>query len=283
MSYFGELTPVAAKIIKIIHENQLVKSFYLSEIEGISKIISKNAKPGNFLMLWIPESKDSEFDSDALDNIPMSISDCHNDIIKITVRKSGDTTKELHKYSEGDLIGIMGPFGRGFSLEGDNILLVAGGIGIAPLQFLAKCAKNTGINIYLILGARTKNELLLVKEMERICDEIFITTDDGTEGMKGYAPDIVTKICDLYNIDYIYTCGPEIMMKKILDISLKINIPAQFSLERHMHCGIGVCGFCSINNFYVCRDGPVFHTNELKNVSEFGFSFRTPDGVSKKF
>ena len=193
------------------------------------------------------------------------------------------TTNELHKYSKGELIGIMGPFGRGFSLGGNNILLVAGGIGIAPLQFLANCAKNAGKNIYLILGARTKNELLLVKEMEKICDEIFITTDDGTEGIKGYAPDIVEKICDLHNIDYIYTCGPEIMMKKILDISLKINIPAQFSLERHMHCGIGVCGFCSINNFYVCRDGPVFHTNELKNVSEFGFSFRTPDGVSKKF
>ena len=198
MSSFRELTPVAAEIKEIVQENQFVKSFHLLEIE--SKIISKNAKPGNFLMLWVPKPKDSKLDSDVLDNIPMSISDCHNDIIKITVRKSGDTTNELHKYSKGELIGIMGPFGRGFSLGGNNILLVAGGIGIAPLQFLANCAKNAGKNIYLILGARTKNELLLVKEMEKICDEIFITTDDGTEGIKGYAPDIVEKIIALGRI-----------------------------------------------------------------------------------
>ena len=276
-----ELKPVAAKIIKIVVENQIVKSFYLSEIE--SKVISSNAKPGNFLMLWIPQPKDSKIDFDMLDNIPMSISDCENGIIKITVRNSGKTTNELHKYSEDDLVGIMGPFGRGFSLKGDNILFVAGGIGIAPLYFLAKLAKKEKKNIFLIFGAKTKNDILFIEEMENIYDNIFITTDDGTMGIKGYTPDIVEEICYKYNIDYIYTCGPEIMMKKILDISLKNNIPAQFSLERYMHCGIGICGFCSVNNFYVCKDGPVFYSSELEKISDFGRTFRTANGISKQF
>lgn len=281
MSPTKELKPVAAKIIKIVVENQIVRSFYLSEIE--SKVISSNANPGNFLMLWVPHLKHSKIDSDILDNIPMSISDCENDIIKITVRNSGKTTNELHKYSEGDLVGIMGPFGRGFSLEGKKILLVAGGIGIAPLYFLAKKAKKAEKKIFLIVGAKTKNDIIFIEEMEKVCDNIFITTDDGTRGIKGYAPDIVEEICYTYNIDYIYACGPEAMMKKTLDISLKRNIPAQFSLERYMHCGIGVCGFCSINNFYVCKDGPIFYSSELEKISEFGFTFRTADGVSKQF
>lgn len=276
-----EFKPIAAEIKNIIEENRFVKSFFLSEIG--SKIISKNAKPGNFLMLWIPRPKNPGIDFEPLDNIPMSICDCDQGILKITVRNSGKTTNELHKYLKRDLVGIMGPFGRGFSLKGEKILLVAGGVGVAPLYFLAKFAKKAGKTIYLILGAKTKNELLLIKDMEEICDHIFITTDDGTKGIKGFAPDIVEEICELHNIDYIYTCGPEIMMKKILDISLKNDIDAQFSLERYMHCGIGVCGFCSLNSFYVCRDGPVFFTNELKKISEFGFTFRTADGVSKHF
>jgi dihydroorotate dehydrogenase electron transfer subunit len=73
------------------------------------------------------------------------------------------------------------------------------------------------------------------------------------------------------------------MMKKILDISLRINIPAQFSLERYMHCGIGICGFCSINESYVCKDGPIFYSDELKDIPEFGIKFRTESGVSKQF
>jgi dihydroorotate dehydrogenase electron transfer subunit len=285
MSSTKEMKPVATKILKIVEENQYVKSFYLSEIE--SKIITKNAKPGNFLMLWIPGPKDSKIQVnphfDISDNIPMSISDCDNDILRITVRSSGKTTDELHKYSENDLVGIMGPFGRGFVLEGQNILLVGGGIGIAPLSFLAKTARKEKKNIYLIIGAKTKKELLLTKEMEKFCNEVYITTDDGTKGIKGFAPDIVEKICDLHHIDYIYSCGPEIMMKKILDISLKKNIPAQFSLERYMHCGIGICGFCSINDFYVCKDGPIFYSDELKDISDFGYRSRKPSGISKTF
>jgi len=120
MSSNKEMVPIAAKIIKIVAENHHVKSFYLSEIE--SKIISKNAKPGNLLMLWIPNAKNSkiDLDFDTPDNIPMSISDCDDDILRITVRNSGKTTGELHKYTVNDLVGIMGPFGRGFSLEVQN-------------------------------------------------------------------------------------------------------------------------------------------------------------------
>jgi dihydroorotate dehydrogenase electron transfer subunit len=250
------------EIEDIVKENEIVKSFYFTD-EDISK-----AEPAQFVMLWIPHVVSGKVDFDVPDQIPMSISSVDKKRFSLTVRKYGLTTGELFKYKTGDKVGMTGPRGRGFNVTGDRVLCVAGGIGVAPLLLLVQKLQKR--EIHFILGATTKNELLLQEKLENLCTSVCITTDDGSCGQKGFACDPVEDFIDEYTIDQIYCCGPEIMMYKILEISLKKNVPAQFSLERYMYCGLGLCGHCTLDGYLVCKDGPVFTSEELKTVEDFG-------------
>lgn len=249
-------------IEEIIEENEIIKSFYFTDKE-----IAK-AEPAQFVMLWVPHTDSGTVDFDIPDQIPMSVSSVEWDRFSLTVRNYGLTTGELFKYKKGDNIGMTGPLGRGFTISGDNILCVAGGIGVAPLFLLVQ--KLQGKSVHFILGAKTENELLFQKKLEVLCNSLCITTDDGSCGEKGLACDPVEELCDTYDIDQIYCCGPEAMMHKILKIALTRKVKAQFSLERYMYCGLGLCGHCTIDGYLVCKDGPVFTSEELKNVEDFG-------------
>lgn len=267
--------PRRASIVKILDESQDTKTFYLEEKE---KAISKNALPGNFILLWIPEIANENYELKIADQIPMSISDCENGIFSVSVRNVGKTTSGFHRYKEGMEVGVIGPLGNQFEIKGDNILIVAGGIGIAPLRFLAKVAKEKGRNLFCIMGARTKHEIVFDKDMEKYSKKILITTDDGSHGIKGFVTDVLDDICKSEKINHIYSCGPEKMMKKVLDYSLVNKIPAQFSLERHMYCGLGVCGFCTVDGYRVCKDGPIFTSEKLMHIEEFGKIRRNAEG-----
>jgi len=250
------------EIEDIVEENEIIKSFYFTDKE-----ISK-AEPAQFVMLWVPHVVTGTVDFEIPDQIPMSVSSVEGDTFSLTVRKYGETTGELFKYRKGDKVGMTGPLGRGFSVSGNCVLCVAGGIGVAPLLLLVQ--KLQGKEVHFVLGAKTKSELLFEKKLEELCTSLCITTDDGTCGRKGFACDPVDELCDNYGIDQIYCCGPEIMMHKILEISSKKNVPAQFSLERYMYCGLGLCGHCTLDGYLVCKDGPVFTSEELKSVKDFG-------------
>ena len=250
------------EIEKIVEENEIIKSFYFTD-ESIAK-----AEPAQFVMLWIPHVVSGEIDFEVPDQIPMSVSSVERDQFSLTVRKYGKTTAELFKYKKGDVVGMTGPLGRGFTVSGSRVLCVAGGIGVAPLFLLVQ--KLQGRKIHFILGATTESELLLQEKLEELCTSLCITTDDGTCGKKGFACDPVEDLCEKYNIDQIYCCGPEIMMYKVCKMSVRQNIPSQFSLERYMYCGLGLCGHCAINGFLVCKDGPVFTAEELKDIKDFG-------------
>ncbi len=250
------------EIEDVVEENEIIKSFYFTDKE-----ISR-AEPAQFVMLWVPHVVTGDVDFKIPDQIPMSVSSVEGDTFSLTVRRYGETTGELFKYKKGDNVGMTGPLGRGFSVSGDCALCVAGGIGVAPLLLLVQ--KLQGKEVHFVLGAKTKDELLLEKKLEELCTSLCITTDDGTCGRKGFACDPVDELCDNYGIDQIYCCGPEIMMHKILEISLKRNVPAQFSLERYMYCGLGLCGHCTLDGYLVCKEGPVFASEELKNVKDFG-------------
>lgn len=277
--------PIIYAIKKIVNESQDVKSFYLTPFK---KGKLKKPLPGNFIMLWVPLPKDKKVDYETPDSIPFSISDYYDDTIVLTIRKMVNTkkrttTQELFKYCVGDLVGIIGPNGNNFSLKGNRILLVAGGIGIAPIRFLARYLKLEKKDyVVSILGFKSKSDVILKNEFEKYCDNVYITTEDGTIGTKGFATDLVENIITKCDIDYIYSCGPELMMKKLSDLCLKIGIPSEFSLERYMHCGIGICGFCSMDGLIVCRDGPVFSSDKLKDVSEFGKFRINPTGKKEK-
>lgn len=250
------------EIEEIVKENKTIRSFYFTDKE-----LSK-AEPAQFVMLWVPHVVSGEVDFEVPDQIPMSVSSAEGDRFSLTVRKYGVTTGELLKYKTGDEVGMTGPLGRGFTVTGDRVLCVAGGIGAAPLLLLVQ--KLQGKEIHFVLGVTTQNELFFQEKLKELCTSLCITTDDGTYGRKGFACDPAEDFCDEYDIDQIYCCGPEIMMYKVFETAVRRNVPAQFSLERYMYCGLGLCGHCALNGYLICKDGPVFTSEELKNVKDFG-------------
>jgi dihydroorotate dehydrogenase electron transfer subunit len=224
------------------------------------------AKPGQFLMLWVP----------GVDEIPLSIMDAaENGRVSVAVKNVGEATRALHKQVMGEFIGVRGPFGNSFSLKKGQILMVGGGTGIAPLLFLSKRLPQRRTKITFVLGAKTKDELLLMNELERICspENVVATTEDGSFGLECLATESLGSILSKSKFDTVYTCGPEKMMRRVLASAEEHEIPVEASLERLMRCAIGLCGSCIIGKYRVCRDGPVFNSRQLREVkNEFGIS-----------
>ena len=242
--------PEIVKIKKIVRENPYMKTF----------IFDKNteARPGQFVMVWIPR----------LDEKPFSLSYIGNET-GITAEKKGKFTERLFSMKEGDKIGIRGPYGRGFVPKA-NACVVAGGCGIAPLSPLIEKLENPVV----ILGARSKDRLLFLKRFPNA----KITTDDGSFGEKGFTTDVLEKVLENKKFGTVYTCGPEIMMKKVFEICESKGIECQASLERFMKCGLGVCGQCEVNGFRVCKDGPVFFSEQIREMKGFGKEARLKSG-----
>ncbi|MFW9930637.1 MAG: dihydroorotate dehydrogenase electron transfer subunit [Candidatus Thorarchaeota archaeon] len=228
-------------------------------------------KPGQFLMIWVP----------GVDEIPMSISGC-DDLgnWSFIVKNVGECTDALFHLNVDDFIGIRGPYGTCFSLPSkkvSKVLLVAGGTGIAPLNFLAKKLISHEIYTVIIEGARVLDELVFKSKIKKDFSEILYCTDDGSYGQKGFATEIFEKIINeesskrLKEI-VVYTCGPEKMMYNVFQICEQKNIPVQASLERMMRCGCGLCGLCAVDpiGLLVCKDGPVFDSKTLRDMGDFG-------------
>jgi dihydroorotate dehydrogenase electron transfer subunit len=254
----------SARIVKIIDESRLVRTFELN-----CRLL--DAKPGQFLMVWEPGCGER----------PISIANF--DPLSITVANVGPVSSELHKKKEGELISFRGPLGNGF-LESDaekrigRILLVGGGYGAAPLYFLAKRATNVGIAVNTIIGARTDKDIIYEKKLYAKSAELFITTDDGSRGKKGNVMEELRWLLDDRKFDMVYACGPERMMVAIAEFCKEKKVPCQLSLERYMKCGLGVCGSCDLGGKTVCRDGPVFSGNEALNLEGFGKTKRDASG-----
>jgi dihydroorotate dehydrogenase electron transfer subunit len=218
-------------------------------------------------MIWIPE----------VDEIPMSISAATwNKFASITAEKVGEATEMLHKKGEGDIIGVRGPYGNFFTEAAGRAMIVGGGTGLIPLAFLAEKLAENKIEMAFLLGAKTKNELLFLDRIERALSKtgskIFVTTEDGSYGLKGLITEVAEQILEKEKFCTIYACGPEKMMLKMFLLAEQYSLPIQVSLERLMRCAVGLCGQCLIGSFRVCKDGPVFSTKELRQIrDDFGF------------
>ncbi len=245
------------RIEKVVQETPSIKSFYFVD--------NSNPAPGQFYMVWIP----------GVDEFPMSIS-AIDDLKRFTVKKIGDGTAAMHNLQEGDRLWIRGPYGRGFKPTDEPALVVGGGTGMATLAPLINALRDADV----IIAARNEKELLFVDEFPD--KEVHIATDDGSRGFKGFASELAAVLIDKKEYGMVYTCGPEPMIKAIVDICLARKIPVQASLERFMKCGIGVCDSCSINGFRVCADGPVFSEKELAQMTELGKWKRDPSGMKVK-
>jgi dihydroorotate dehydrogenase electron transfer subunit len=254
----------------VIEETPSVKTFVFYDK------LSSNAKPGQFLMVWIPRAEE----------LPMSVMISHKrDHAAITVRKHGFGSTSLYEKMQNDIIGIRGPYGNYFSVSNDlkHPLLIGGGTGLVPLMRLASVINKIPRKCTIIMGAKTRDEVLFKDLTNEILDKtsnnnIIVTTEDGSDGIKGVVTDALKSIIKKEKFDMIYTCGPELMMKNIYDLSIIHSIPIQASLERYMKCGIGICASCCINDKLVCKDGTVFNENQLSNMLEFGKIYRDKSG-----
>ena len=262
--------PRVVPILKIVEEAPSVKSVIFRDE------LSAHAKPGQFGMIWVP----------GVDEIPMSLlPSTHDGTVKITVKKRGNGSGRLLRMMKGDLIGIRGPYGKGFTYKNEKkALLIGGGTGTVPLVALLRNIATQHTRCSFVLGARTSRELLFVDEIKQLTihtgGEFSITTDDGSRGRKGLATDEAKRLIQPHSFDRIYTCGPEPMMKKTIDLAAHARIPAEAGLERMFKCGSGICGSCCIGPYLVCKDGPVFISAVLTELPEFGKSMRNASGRS---
>jgi len=231
------------------------------------------AQPGQFLMLWIP----------TIDEIPLSIMNTEDNSVAVTVKNVGAAPRHLHTMKQGDIIGVRGPFGNHFTQHSGNVLLIAGGTGIAPLLYLAKQLAVKAKRLSFIMGAKTRNELLFLNQLEPLCTEQpTATTEDGTYGLKCLATQPLEQLLaekGTAKIDMVYACGPERMTRQVFNLTEKHGVQMEASLERLMRCGIGICGSCMIGKYRVCKDGPVFNSKRLRKVKdELGISKLGFDG-----
>lgn len=192
---------------------------------------------------------------------PLGIAGTKNGVITIFYRVVGHGTDILSQKRVGDSLNILGALGNGFSTPNGKILLVGGGMGLAPLLCAAE-----NFNSDVLIGGRNANEVnFWLDEFRPLVKNAFITTDDGSIGKKGFITDLLPDIPRDYSA--IYTCGPEIMMKGVAKFAFDYNLPCQVSFERRMACGLGACLSCSIDTIdgrrKVCKDGPVFDAKQV--------------------
>ena len=200
---------------------------------------------------------------------PISIHDVdyQNRTITLLVQRVGEGTNKMSDIEIGDTLNIIYPLGNGFTIPENNegnVILVGGGIGIAPLYYLGKMLKEKGIEPQFLLGGRSKSDLIMLEEFESV-GKVYITTNDGSLGEAGFVTQ--HSIWKEKQFDMIYTCGPKPMMMAVTKIARENNIDCEVSLENLMACGLGACLCCVENtiegNVCVCKEGPVMNINKL--------------------
>ncbi|MCX5701346.1 MAG: dihydroorotate dehydrogenase electron transfer subunit [Candidatus Omnitrophica bacterium] len=243
---------LAAKLIS----NKKVKGNYWHCVID-APFIAKKASPGQFLNIKLSDS------FDPLLRRPFSIHNCSAKKVEILYEVLGKGTQILSQKKPGETLDIIGPIGKGFDYKaGSGQIIVAGGMGVAPLVFLAKVLAKSKPRVFL--GARTKEQILCAKELKALGLYVEVSTDDGTAGFKGKITELLRN-----NISsgMIYACGPKAMLKAVAEFSSGLKIPAQLSLEEHMSCAIGVCLGCVVKTKAglkrVCKEGPVFNAADL--------------------
>ena len=256
---------------RILSNRSISNNYYLIRLSA--SYIARLSRPGQFIHLRCSQGLSP------LLRRPFSIHRVNGAALDILYQVVGEGTKILSKKKAGQYLDLIGPLGRGFdvklqaaSYRLQDFVLVAGGIGIAPLLMLAQQIgrsrkKN---NLIALIGAKTKKTILCKKDLEKSGAKIKIATEDGSYGYKGTVTALLEESLSTNHYPLstiIYACGPREMLKKVARISSKYRLKAQGSLERNMACGVGACLGCVIKTTSgykkVCRDGPVFNLDEI--------------------
>ncbi len=234
----------------------------LWEMEFLAPGIAAESKPGQFVNVRLGDY------SDPLLRRPLSLYDVEPDAGRITLlyKIVGRGTQLLSRYGSGQLIDVMGPLGLGFDLvQNRRVILIGGGVGIAPLLFLTRELVARHNEVIVLHGTGSSDELCSQGRFSKLGVEYKVATMDGSSGYKGLLTDMMKEALEPLPTDYIYTCGPEPMMSAVAAYASQHGISGQLSLEEHMACGVGACLGCArklkeTDTAYVkiCKDGPVF-------------------------
>lgn len=225
----------------------------------------------------LPEMEPGQFAEIRVDNSPttflrrpisINFVDRDKNEIWFLIQLVGDGTRHLAEVKKGDIINVVFPLGKGFSILPNiskRVLLIGGGVGTAPMLYLGEQLHLRGFKPAFLLGARSAHDLLQLDEFEKY-GEVYMTTEDGSCGEKGYVTNHT--ILSQESFDMIYTCGPKPMMIAVAKYAKEHNIECEVSLENHMACGVGACLCCVENlkeegNVCVCKEGPVFNIKRL--------------------
>lgn len=245
---------------RLIEKKEWAKSTYLllQSDEPLEEI-----KAGQFVQVRVDDAQHTYL------RRPISIHDVdyQNRTITLLVQRVGEGSNKIADTELDDTLNIIYPLGNGFTMPEDktqNVILVGGGIGIAPLYYLGKMLKEYGVEPQFLLGGRSKSDLIMLEEFEAV-GKVYITTNDGTLGEHGFVTE--HSIWKEKKFDMIYTCGPKPMMMALTKMARENNIGCEVSLENLMACGLGACLCCVENtiegNVCVCKEGPVMNINKL--------------------
>ncbi|WP_294158674.1 sulfide/dihydroorotate dehydrogenase-like FAD/NAD-binding protein [uncultured Selenomonas sp.] len=254
-------------MFKILKKEELSPNVYAMEIDAPR--VAKKAEPGQFIVLRVNETGE---------RIPLTIANFDRETgrILIVFQVIGASTMELAALAEGDdILDFVGPLGRPSEiakLDG-TMVVVGGGIGVAPTFPIARAMKEAGNKVIAIMGAKTKDILIMEDEMKAVTDEIVVTTDDGSRGIKGFVTNAVQALVDRgEKIAQITAIGPVIMMKSVADATRELGIKTIVSLNPIMVDGTGMCGGCRVTvgeeTKFACVDGPEFdgHLVDFKGL-----------------
>jgi ferredoxin--NADP+ reductase len=240
----------------------------ITELKVDSPDIAKVAKPGQFIVVMVSEEGE---------RVPLTVVDTDSDKGSITliVQELGLTTKFIGKLKQGDkFYSLVGPLGHSTEIKKyGRVILVGGGVGIAEIYPVAKALKAAGNELTIILGARTKQILILEEELKKVSDNFYLATDDGTVGQKGFTTDILSDLIAKDNYNLIYAVGPIPMMKKTALVTKNSKIKTLVSLNSLMVDASGMCGGCRVTvggeAKFACVDGPEFDAH-LVDWDELG-------------
>ena len=245
---------------KILSKKELCPNQY--ELTIHAPYITKNAQAGQFIILRV--SEDGE-------RIPLTIADYNRETGALTIvfMAVGNTTKQLATLEIGDeLVDIVGPLGQPTHIEKyGTVVCLAGGYGAAPCYLIAKAFKEAGNKVYMIMGARTKDLIFWMDKMNDACSELFITTDDGSLGVKGFVTNVLSDIMNKEKVDYAIAVGPMPMMRAVADLTRDKGIKTEASMNPIMVDGTGMCGACRVTVGgevkFACVDGPDFDAHQI--------------------
>ena len=251
-----------ASDMRIMENKSLNSNYFLLKLTSDTRL--PDMRPGQFVEVRVDGSPDTFL------RRPLSIHfvDREANELWLLIQQVGAGTRRLATCKVGDTINLLMPLGNGFTIPDKShdlrLLLIGGGVGVAPLLFLGYELKCAGFRPEFLLGAKQKDELVQLSDFQQQ-GTVYTTTEDGSSGEKGFVTDHAVLQDNMY--DFIYTCGPKPMMVAIAGYAASRGIQCEVSLENTMACGIGACLCCvemtNDGHKCVCTDGPVFNINEL--------------------